>query len=248
MRQSRRAVVIAVALAGSAGAASAQTVQQDPLPYFRVLAIFKEACPKEHAQVVKGDDEKTLAANAEDIMKFEVARARAIRPTMPDAEARKLLGAHADNASKAVRARFTGKCDAADNTRFVTNLRNQLADAARLAEIKKSIEAGVPYERPRKVSDAEKAPLTFVNAQLGKQLLEGPLKGGKACAKQEVTAVELVSRKPRPVQGQPPHIRVQQEIVEDWTVACDGETKKHRITFVQDDRSARGKHEVVERK
>ena len=248
MRAIKTCAVAVVLAAGSAGIASAQSVQNDPLPYFKVLSIYKEVCAKEAGAIIKPEDDKALAASAEDIMKFEVARSRAIRPTLPDPEARKLLNAHADNASKAVKARFTGKCDAAENTRFVTSLKTQLADPAKLAEIKKNIETGVPYDKPRKVSDAAGAPVTFTTAQFGKQLLDGQLKGGKACARQEVTGIELVSRKAKPVQGQPPHIRVQQEYVEDWTVACDGEAKKYRITFTQDDRSARGKHEVAEAK
>lgn len=233
-----------VALAAPSAGASAQTFGNDPLPVFKVLSIFKEVCPKEHGAIVKPDDEKRLAAHLEDVMKFEVARVRALKPTTPDAAARKALEAHMDGASRTWKARLTGKCDAKDNTTPLTNFRNALVDPARIAELKKSIETGVPYERPRKVSDAAGAPVTFTTAELGKRLLDGPLKGGKACAKLDVSAIELVSRKPKPVSGQPPHIRVQQEIVEDWTVACDGEARKHRITFTQDDRAQRGQHHV----
>ena len=232
-----------VAIAASAGA-SAQTFGNDPLPVFKVLSIFKEVCPKEHGGIVRPEDEKLLAAHLEDLMKFEIGRVRAFKPTTPDAAARKALESHMDGASRTWKARLTGKCDAKDNTTPLTNFRNALVDPARIAEIKKSIETGVPYERPRKVSDAAGAPVTFMTAELGKRLLDGPLKGGKTCDKLGVTAVELVSRKPKPVSGQPPHIRVQQEIVEDWTVACNGEARKHRITFTQDDRAQRGQHHV----
>lgn len=248
MRAIKTCAVAVVLAAGGAAGAAAQSVQENPLPYFKVLSVYKELCSKEAAGIIKPEEDKVLAAHAEDIMKFEVARSRAIKPTLPDAEARKLLNAHADAVSKAVRARFTGKCDAAENTRFVTNTKTTLADPARLAEIKKSIEAGTPYDKPRKVSDAAGAPVTFTTAAVGKQLLEGPLKGGKACAKQDVTAIALVERKAQPLKDQPPHIRTQQRYVEDWTVSCDGEAKTWRVTFIQDDRGPRGKQEVAEAK
>lgn len=238
------AIAATLAIVGVAVPAAAQTFGNDPLPVFKVLAIYKEVCPKEHGGIVKSEDEKLLAAHQEDLMKFEVARVRAIRPTVPDPDARKALATHMDAASRNWKARFTGKCDSKDNTTPVTNFRNALIDPAKIAELKKSIETGVPYDKPRKVSDAAGAPVTFTTADLGKRILEGPLKGGKACAKQEVTAIELISRKPKPVAGQAPHMRVQQEYVEDWSVTCDGEAKRHRITFTQDDRAMRGQHHV----
>ena len=242
-------LVVALSIAGNTLPAAGQDLPPDPLPFYRMVELFKEACPPEHAALVKPDDEKRLAASADEVMTFEIGRVRLLRPEATAASAREALLGHMVAATDGAKPGFLrAGCAGERNTNLVAWIKTAFVDPEKIAGYKRLVETGAPYDNPRPLAATPNAPLTLAAPHFATLLIDGPLKGGATCKAITVNAIDLVSRTPMPLSGaqQPPHIRIQQRITENWTWTCDGQTKKSQVEFIQDDRSGRGSYSVVE--
>lgn len=242
-------LVVALSIAGNTMPAAGQDLPADPLPFYRMVALFKEACPPEHAALVKPGDEKRLAASAEEVMTFEIGRVRLLRPEATAASAREALLGHMVAATNGAEAGFLRHGCAGDrNTHLVTWVKTAFVDPEKIAGYKRLVETGVPYDKPRPLAATPNAPLTLAAPHFATLLIDGPLQGGATCKAITVNAIDLASRTPMPLSGaqQPPHIRIQQRIAENWTWTCDGVPKKSQVEFIQDDRSGRGSYSVID--
>ena len=232
-----------------ASLAAAQGMPKDPIPYFRMVPLFKEACPAEYTALIAADDEQRIAAAFADVMAFEIGRTRSLRPETSEAEARKLMDTYIESATAGAKPAYvTAGCPGERNTKLITWIKTTIADPASVDEFKKTSGNGVPYDSPRPLTAAANGPMTFAIDHFAEFIMAGPLKSGKTCKDFSVAAIKLVSRTPMPLPAghQPPHIRVQQRITENWTWLCDGTTRQSQLEFIQDDRNGRGSYSVVE--
>jgi hypothetical protein len=228
----------------SASPLLAQAIGTDLLPAFKAAEIFKAACPSEFAAILKPADEQFLAARFVEMMQFEVGRVQLITPGTSADAAQQALEKHMLSATEGLGAMLAGQgCAAPRHAAMLNQIKSEFTEA-KIAVFKRQIEMGVPYETARPLTSEPGAPLTYTAPYFGQFIFNGPLRQMKVCKLAEVTGIEIVSKIAKPIDKQPPHIRPQQQIIENWTWTCDGQIQRGTLTYWQDDRSQRGVYTV----